>query len=37
MSGKIEICIRRLFLDTRYEFFGTLTRIPNICNLNVLL
>ncbi len=33
MSGKIEICVRRLFLETRYKFFGALARIPNICNL----
>ena len=37
MSSKKEICVRRLFLETRYKFFGALTRIPNICNLNTLL
>ena len=33
MSSKKEICVRRLFLETRYKFFGALARIPNICNL----
>ncbi len=36
MSGKKRNICKRLFLETRYEFFGALARVPNICNLNTL-